>query len=383
MKKMTILVHMDNSNALQLRQIQNVFAKVPNCSVICKPSLLSAIDYLANNAVHTIIASGAIEQILCDNSMSEIPIVFFGDTRPGFPTLQVPFTQLQATQIINRYTKPYYKMQQLQNQNKKIEKENHALQQIVNENEKYLRKAAQLQSGLLKTVQYDDLPVFSKSRPVRKLGGDFYYYKRFENQLFFCIGDVVDHGADAAIYMTELLAFFISLLQTKPNLLALIKEFNRLCYEYNNGHMTATVIIGCLDINTGKLEFCNQGHEPPICVGEKTCELTTEQIFLPVGIEKTQEFEITTVYLNEYDKLFLYTDGLIEEFNNCGVNMESAYGLDRLLRILEKKKTEPIATIGAAALGDMDNYIAGSSQNDDVTILIFGGRKKQCKKNIQ
>lgn len=382
MKIMTIFLYIDGNNLLQLKQLQNIFNKTTNCSVVCKPTFSSAVDYLSNEPVHTIITNIPAERLIsaCGEMISKTPIVVLNINDPGFPMLQLPFTQAQADLIIARYTKPCYKLFKLEESVKKLEKQNAVLQHEIDENERYLRRAAGLQNGLLKTTQYNDFSIYTKSRPVRRLGGDFYYYKRFNDHLYFCIGDVVDHGADAAIYMTELLSFFISLLQTEPDLLTLVKEFNRLSYEYNHSHMTATAVIGCLDLESGDFRFCNQGHEPPILVSAKTCELESKQIYLPLGVEREQDFELSEKKINKNDKIFLYTDGLTEEFNNLGIDIEHAYGLTRLLKVLEQNHSSSASELGNAALRDMENYIAGADQNDDITIFVFDGGKTSASK---
>lgn len=373
---MTILILDDN--LLRLKQLQSLFSRRTKHLVACKNTISAGINYIKNTATHVIFSSFPVTELLSilDESFS-IPIIGIGSNFSDIPCLQIPFSEEQAERLLARYAEPYYNSLLLKKRCNELEKENEELQQLTNNNERYLRKAAQLQRGLLKTTQYDDFPIYAKSRAVGKLGGDFYYYKRFENHLYFCVGDVVDHGADAAIYMTELLSFLISLLRSEPkDLLNLVQDFNQLGFENNHERMTATAILGMLDLDSGVLSFCNEGHEPPIVVGKKTYELITTTVFLPVGIESSQDFELTTVQLDKEDKLFLYTDGLTEEFNNLGIDIKNAYGSNRLIHTLEENSDFTIDKLGALALYDMDNYIAGTPQNDDITILCFNGRKQ-------
>ena len=327
-------------------------------TVTCRTTVTAGEDYLKRFSPVFIISYESLSLI------SDIPTFIIGKD------FLEPLSEKEIVETVDMHALPYAKLQELRNEKDKLETENEQLKKRVTSQTAYLKKAGEVQRGMLKKKQYDKVKIATQFLPLLDLSGDFYYYKRFEERLYFMIGDVVDHGAEAAIYMTELTSFLYALLQNEKPLPELLYEFNRLGRYYNHCVLSATVFAGTLNLDTGELEYCSIGHELPFVVGEEGVrELAQENTYLPVGFNETDEFETHHTHLSIGDKLFMFTDGLTEEFNSMGANADYEYGDAHLLPILEKNKNADADTLCENVLDDMQNFIAGNERNDD--ILIF------------
>jgi len=323
----------------------------------CRSSLEAGEQYLTRFSPSCIISSFEIS--------SDIPVIQIGKDITEPLSKELLLKKAEALSV------PYAEKQQLLSKNAELFSENEILHRKLATQSAYLKKAGEVQRGMMKTKQYPDkVRIATRFLPLMDLSGDFYYYKRYDDRLYFFIGDVVDHGAEAAIYMTELTSFLYALMQDEKSLKTLLHEFNRLGRYYNHCVLSATVFAGFLDLSTGSLEYCSIGHELPFIVGSGGVrELTQDNVYLPVGFNETDEFETYHTNLSFGDKLFMFTDGLTEEFNSMGTNVDYEYGEKHLLPVLLKNKDENAHVLCENVVFDMENFIAGNERNDDVLIL--------------
>jgi phosphoserine phosphatase RsbU/P len=64
------------------------------------------------------------------------------------------------------------------------------------------------------------------------------------------------------------------------------------------------------------------------------------------------------------DTLFIYTDGLSEARNE-----NDAYGLDRVMTLLQKQAAQQPAALIAACVDDLRAFVNGGQSFDDMTVL--------------
>lgn len=67
------------------------------------------------------------------------------------------------------------------------------------------------------------------------------------------------------------------------------------------------------------------------------------------------------------DKLFLFTDGLFEEFNSG----KEEFGEERLYRLLREFRREPVDSAVSRILGKLDEFLNEVGKQDDITVLAF------------
>ena len=244
----------------------------------------------------------------------------------------------------------------LQDAYDKLEETTAAKERIESE----LRIAREIQKRMLPHVfpRREDVDLYAMMTPAKEVGGDLYAYALIDNLLYFCVGDVSGKGVPAALYMAEVTRMFRTLVDGKllPNTIA--DRLNHALAEDNDQGMFVTMFIGLIDLTTGRMEFCNAGHNPPLLNGE----YMKMEANAPIGLWPELKFEGEEVGDMHGKTLFIYTDGINEAENS---NKEQ-FGDDRLKALLQcdlGDARETSETIHKA----VEEFVGGAEPSDDLT----------------
>ncbi len=209
--------------------------------------------------------------------------------------------------------------------------------------------------------------------PARQVAGDF--YDAFDIPGFgvaITVADVCDKGVGAALYM----ALFRSLLRatltshhaTGEVSATILKTATSLTNDYianvhERSNMFATIFFGILDPDSGRLDYVNAGHDPPIIVRAGTLINRLEPTAPAMGMFAGCHIEVASVMMEPGDLLLAYTDGVVD-----AASAEGPFGEERLIDVL----TSPFAS--ADGLLDrldnvLDEYSAGREPFDDITMI--------------
>ena len=236
--------------------------------------------------------------------------------------------------------------------------------------ERELQIAQNIQMGMIPQVfppfpERKDIDLYASMMPAREVGGDLYDYFIQGRRLYFCIGDVSGKGVPASLFMTVVLNLFRA--AGKQGLLPaeIAHQINETLTDGNEQLMFVTMFIGAIDLETGRLDFCNCGHNPPVVLpkGRHPFFLSCKAN-MSIGILPEAKFEGESVESFMDTPLFLYTDGLNEAENPEHV----LFGTDRLLAVLGEPyiDAETVVKRMQAAISD---HVAGADASDDLTML--------------
>ena len=239
-----------------------------------------------------------------------------------------------------------------------------------------LQIARNIQMGMLPQVfppfpERKDVDLYASMVPAREVGGDLYDYFIQSGRLYFCIGDVSGKGVPASLFMTVVQNLFRAAGQQGLLPAEIAHRINETLADRNEQLMFVTMFIGAIDLETGRLDFCNCGHNPPVVLprGGKpaflSCKANTA-----IGILPDAHFEGEHLDGFKGTPLFLYTDGLSEAENP---DLE-LFGTDRLLAVLGEPYTdaETVVKRMQAAISD---HVAGADTSDDLTMLCLEIKK--------
>ncbi len=248
---------------------------------------------------------------------------------------------------------------QLQKAYDKLETTTKAKERIESE----LRIARNIQLSIVPNVfpRYKGLDLYASMTPAREVGGDLYDFILQDDSLYICVGDVSGKGVPAALFMAQAARMFRAL--AKEGLLPadIATRLNEELTENNDNGMFVTMFLGLVDLKTGRLQFCNAGHNPPV-LGNDFMKMEANQ---PVGLWAEAEFVGEEIESIKNTPMFIYTDGLNEAEN---VEQEQ-FGDERLLKIL----TDTHFYNAQQAIQRLDMEIqkhrAGCEPNDDLTML--------------
>ncbi len=252
--------------------------------------------------------------------------------------------------------------------------------------ESELKVASDIQMSMIPKIHpaypdRDDIDVFGQLTPAKAVGGDLFDFYIRDEKLFFCIGDVSGKGVPAALVMAVTRAQFrtVSAHESQPE--RIVARLNETMCEGNESMMFVTLFVGVLDLPTGRLRYCNAGHDAPFIIGHDATLLPCDSN-LPVGIMPDMKFSVQEAELPPMSTIFLYTDGLTEAENGS----HKLFGEERIQMIADAaatmKNNQPEKLVGDMT-GAVKQFVDGADQSDDLTMLAIQYTKKQLMVSYQ
>lgn len=222
----------------------------------------------------------------------------------------------------------------------------------------------------------NDIDIYGSLVPAKAVGGDLFDFFLRDEKLFFCIGDVSGKGVPSAIVMAVMLKMIrlSAAHDTDPS--NIVTALNAELCRNNPTNMFMTFFIGVLDLPTGRLRYCNAGHDAPILIkGGKDVQedgvvlSIPVKANLPIGVFSDFAYELQELQLEAQSTLFLFTDGLTEARNS----QREQFRMKRIMDTLTKA-TSQAGSLNAQQLvtlmTDTVNGFAGDAeQSDDLTML--------------
>lgn len=233
--------------------------------------------------------------------------------------------------------------------------------------------AWQIQAGFL-PPKMPDIPgwqMTAKLEPSRETSGDFYdLFPLPKGQLGILVADVVDKGMGAALFMIlsrTLIRTYAGEHHAEPDLV--FGATNRRILADTDTNQFVTVFYGILETGTGKLTYCNAGHNPPYLLGDsRGKELQAlGQTGPPLGILDGVAWKKKSVRLSPGDVLVLYSDGITEAQNNEG----AFYGEERLQKAARTALAQPTQQIEDGIMSDLRRFVADARQQDDIALVVI------------
>ena len=125
--------------------------------------------------------------------------------------------------------------------------------------------------------------------------------------------------------------------------------------------MFVTMFIAYIDLKTGRMDFCNAGHNPPILNG-KFMEIESNA---PIGLWPELDFVGEHVDSIKGHPLLIYSDGLNEAENR----QQEQFGDDRLLQILQNNHFDNAQQVIEYLCDVVEKHRNGALPNDDLTMM--------------
>jgi len=209
-------------------------------------------------------------------------------------------------------------------------------------------------------------------RPALGVGGDYYDFLALpRGHLGVAIGDVSGKGIAAALMMATLQASLRGEATRAPeNLAAAVANVNRLVFEASADNRYATFFYGQYEPATGKFDYVNAGHNPPMLFRHAHGQWTVGRLEIGgtvIGLIESYAYQQGSIPLAAGDVLVAYTDGISEAMNHA----DEEWGEDRLMDTIETcdglRAQEVLEKIFAAA----DAFVAGAKQHDDMTLVVL------------
>ncbi|MEA1976702.1 MAG: SpoIIE family protein phosphatase [Chloroflexota bacterium] len=246
------------------------------------------------------------------------------------------------------------------------------LQKANKRYEKELKLAGSLQANLI-PKQAPAIPGYQLSfvlRSARETSGDFYDFFPLNSGHFgILVADVVDKGAGAALLM----AFGQTLLRTLAEKLPdhpdrVLKNVNQRMLSYIDASHFITVFYAILEPEKNELVYSNAGHNPAIHLKAANGEIQLlKNTGIPLGLYDDQVWQKRKIQLDPGDLVVIYTDGITDAQNS----LNELYGMDRFSKNIQANRNRPPAELEKLILEDIDRFLDGAPQPDDMALVIL------------
>lgn len=299
--------------------------------------------------------------------------------------LEVLLARVGTHVVLKRMT------ESLEDSNRRLEETNKELQQVNEQLRLDLEAAARIQQAYLPqlTPTYDDYAFAWKYQPCEQLAGDnLNIMDLSENDIGFYVLDVSGHGVRAALLSVAI----NHLLAPSQDETSVVNRPNRKrtsdsepqflvtspkdVAEKLNKHFVFsagqffTIFYGVLDCRQKICRYVSTGHPPPLhLTGDGTVN-RLESSGLPIGLFQHgdiehEPYEERTVKLKSGDRLYVYSDGVVEARHT----VKGEFGLQRLADTLRESRKSPVHESVDAVLASVNEWVEGAPLADDFSIV--------------
>lgn len=254
------------------------------------------------------------------------------------------------------------------------------LAQTLAQLEEDLEAAGRIQRQLLpaENVDLGKLAIAWRFLPCGAVGGDiFQAFRLGRNHIGFYLIDVSGHGVAAALLAVSA----HKLLEDQTPGTSLIVDGNgiplppqevvsrlnqRFVMDLEEGKYL-TMAYGLLELEPElSLQLVQAGHPPLLLARAGKVEAACTNGDLPVGLFPDVEFHSHTLKLLPGDRLFLYSDGLIEARRG-----EEQYGQSRLAESIREGTVMPLEECTGHIIASLEQWLGKEKPDDDVSLLVL------------
>ncbi|HEY6130108.1 MAG TPA: PP2C family protein-serine/threonine phosphatase [Candidatus Acidoferrum sp.] len=216
------------------------------------------------------------------------------------------------------------------------------------------------------------------TRPQNSVAGDYYdaFYPLGEpaegGKLFLAIADVAGKSVPAALLMATFQASLHTIARADVPLEELVARINRYaCAHSLNGMRFTTAVLAEYDPATRRLMYVNAGHNAPIIRRHSaTMNSGIERLEaggMPFGISPEAEYATGVAELAPQDALILFTDGVVEAFNQTGEEFTDARWVAAIRNLPDWDAQGSLQFL----MQHVDNFVGSTRQSDDITCLVL------------
>ena len=209
----------------------------------------------------------------------------------------------------------------------------------------------------------------ARMTPATTMAGDFYDFIELpDGRIGLVMADVSGKGVPAAFFMAVSRTNLHELAAHHADPGACLAHTNDLLCTQNPMDLFVTVFYCILDPASGRLEYANAGHNPPIIRrSDGSIEALGGAGGRMLGVKAGAVFATHRAELDHGDRLILYTDGVTEAFN-CS---NEAYGKQRLIAEIRAHGDGPAGSLVERICRSVSSFAGIAAQSDDITLAVL------------
>jgi sigma-B regulation protein RsbU (phosphoserine phosphatase) len=189
------------------------------------------------------------------------------------------------------------------------------------------------------------------------------------------IADVAGKSVPAALLMATFQASLHTVARNGVPLGELVFRLNRYaCAHSLDGLRFTTAVLAEFDPKTRRLDYINAGHNAPVvkrhnangASGNRGVE-RLDVGGMPFGVSLDAQYQMGTVELGSEDALILFTDGVVEAFNDKGQEFTDAQWIAAIHALPDWDAPRSLQFL----LERVDEFVGVTKQFDDITCLVL------------
>ena len=319
-----------------------------------------------------------VKDVVFDNNTFAISFV---------PILSNNYINIYGTDITNFKREIEYQKQALLDLNRSLEVSNSILEKDAEERNLEISKinkglnssiiyAKKLQSAVIAHQNlagdiFKDSFIFYSPKGI--VGGDFYFTYKLDNELIFGVADCTGHGVPGAMLSLLCMTFLETAINTfklsspklileKVNML-LKNSFNQGDYLVRDG-----MDISILNFSKEKSELTFAGAKSKMLVIQNNESIIIDGDHSPIGYyvgNKNVSFTNTIIPVNGPTNVFMFTDGLVDQFGGeKGKKLKYSKFYELLFSVKDLSSEQQKNTISQFT----KEWMGSEEQIDDITI---------------
>ncbi len=260
----------------------------------------------------------------------------------------------------------------------KITEEHSSLKEVNSDFSASLRYAQNIQQAILPKAEVinalfkENFVIF---RPKESIGGDFYFIKEVGDQLIFICGDCTGHGVPGAMMSMISANIIHNIIDSKgiikPNLILneMVSEFKK---AFRNEFSNITIQDG-LEVaictyykKEKKLEYAGAGR--PIIIANKNNleKIKSSSYGISGNVSEIYEFVLNEFPIEEGDRIYLYSDGIVDQF---GGPSNKKFMTKRLLQLISSNAHHTMISQKEIINNAITDWKGNTEQTDDILII--------------
>lgn len=312
-----------------------------------------------------------------DPRWADVPVIFL--TAWAEPQDKARGFQVGGADYV---TKPVEELELLARLNSQLElaRHRHALQRraslLEEVAEEHLDQLDMLRTGqellLTPASSFPNLKLGTRFEPAHEAGGDFYEIRRLcDDEVALLVADVSGHDLSVPFITGALKALAATFLSADRSGVDVLTCMNRSLAEVLSPGLYVTA--SCVRVNTRTMtaEVASAGHPPVIHQPCGAPSRAIEVVGDVLGMFGEARFGSCMIEVGPGDRLFLYSDGIIEAYQDeQGRSGRAAWGGQTLKQALDQRAELPVEQVVEDVIEAVIAQSAGPV-GDDMVLLGF------------
>jgi len=251
-----------------------------------------------------------------------------------------------------------------------VEVRTHKLKETLSLIRKDLDIAKSIQSKLIPKnfYQWENLEIASLYRPMDEVGGDIFDITELDSdRIRIFLADALGHGVQAALLTMAIKSEyegvkFVSY-TPKDTICNLNASF---LHKFSNLNTYFSCIVVDVDLKHNQLLYASAGHPDQILISAENL-IRLERTGYILGLSRNLQMELREFSFLPGDRVFLYSDGAFEQFNES----KEIFGEVALSEILFEgsRRGDSLPTLLFEIERKLRGFLGEAKIQDDLTIL--------------